>query len=149
MTYYWYKTANNVTSSLVSSISWSTTTIIVNDWNIFPSTFPYMLTIEQELNGQTVVREIVKVTARTWNTMTVVRAVESCVSDDTASPKTLTQVAHNFNANALVSLNMTAWVLQDCQQWITDNANDISDANDAIDDINHRIQQIEEDIGNL
>lgn len=149
MTYYWYKTANNVTSSLVSSISWSTTTIIVNDWNIFPSTFPYMLTIEQKLNGQTVVREIVKVTARTWNTMTVVRAVESCVSDDTASPKTLTQVAHNFNANALVSLNMTAWVLQDCQQWITDNANDISDANDAIDDINHRIQQIEEDIGNL
>lgn len=149
MTYYWYKTANNVTSSLVSSISWSTTTIIVNDWNIFPSTFPYMLTIEQKLNGQTVVREIVKVTARTWNTMTVVRAVESCVSDDTASPKTLTQVAHNFNANALVSLNMTAWVLQDCQQWITDNANDISDANDVIDDINHRIQQIEEDIGNL
>lgn len=149
MTYYWYKTANNVTSSLVSSISWSTTTIIVNDWNIFPSTFPYMLTIEQKLNGQTVVREIVKVTARTWNTMTVVRAVESCVSDDTASPKTLTQVAHNFNANALVSLNMTAWVLQDCQQWITDNANDISDANDAIDDINHRIQQIEADIGNL
>lgn len=149
MTYYWYKTANNVTSSLVSSISWSTTTIIVNDWNIFPSTFPYILTIEQKLNGQTVVREIVKVTARTWNTMTVVRAVESCVSDDTASPKTLTQVAHNFNANALVSLNMTAWVLQDCQQWITDNANDISDANDAIDDINHRIQQIEADIGNL
>lgn len=149
MTYYWYKTANNVTSSLVSSISWSTTTIIVNDWNIFPSTFPYMLTIEQKLNWQTVVREIVKVTARTWNTMTVVRAVESCVSDDTASPKTLTQVAHNFNANALVSLNMTAWVLQDCQQWITDNANDISDANDAIDDINHRIQQIEADIGNL
>jgi hypothetical protein len=44
---------------------------------------------------------------------------------------------------------MTAWVLQDCQQWITDNANDISDANDAIDDINHRIQQIEADIGNL
>lgn len=149
MTYYWYKTANNVTSSLVSSISWSTTTIIVNDWNIFPSTFPYILTIEQKLNGQTVVREIVKVTARTWNTMTVVRAVESCVSDDTASPKTLTQVAHNFNANALVSLNMTAWVLQDCQQWITDNANDISDVNDAIDDINHRIQQIEADIGNL
>lgn len=149
MTYYWYKTANNITSSLVSSISWSTTTIIVNDWNIFPSTFPYILTIEQKLNGQTVVREIVKVTARTWNTMTVVRAVESCVSDDTASPKTLTQVAHNFNANALVSLNMTAWVLQDCQQWITDNANDISDANDAIDDINHRIQQIEADIGNL
>lgn len=149
MTYYWYKTANNVTSSLVSSISWSTTTIIVNDWNIFPSTFPYMLTIEQKLNGQTVVREIVKVTARTWNTMTVVRAVESCVSDDTASPKTLSQIAHNFNANALVSLNMTAWVLQDCQQWITDNANDISDANDAIDDINHRIQQIEADIGNL
>lgn len=149
MTYYWYKTANNITSSLVSSISWSTTTIIVNDWNIFPSTFPYILTIEQKLNEQTVVREIVKVTARTWNTMTVVRAVESCVSDDTASPKTLTQVAHNFNANALVSLNMTAWVLQDCQQWITDNANDISDANDAIDDINHRIQQIEADIGNL
>lgn len=149
MTYYWYKTANNVTSYLSSSISANTTTIIVNDWNIFPSTFPYLLTIEKQLNGQTVVREIVKVTARTWNTMTVVRAVESCVSDDTASPKTLTQVAHNFDANALVSLNMTAGTLKDVQDEITSQSGRISTAENNITALTWLITTLEQDIGNL
>ena len=149
MTYYWYKTANNVTSYLSSSISANTTTIIVNDWNIFPSTFPYLLTIEKQLNGQTVVREIVRVTSRTWNTMTVVRAVESCVSDDTASPKTLTQVAHNFDANALVSLNMTAGTLKDVQDEITSQSGRISTAENNITALTWLITTLEQDIGNL
>ena len=149
MTFIWYKTANNIVSYLVSAISSSSTSIIVNDWSIFPSSFPYLLTIEQQLNGETVTREIVKVTAKAWSTLTVERAVESCISDDTANPKTYSQVAHSFDANAIVSLEMTAGTLQDAQNGITDNANAISDANQDITDLIWLINTLEEDIENL
>lgn len=149
MTFIWYKTANNIVSYLVSAISSSSTSIIVNDWNIFPSSFPYLLTIEQQLNGETVTREIVKVTAKSGSTLTVERAVESCISDDTANPKTYSQVAHSFDANAIVSLEMTSGTLQDAQNAITDNANAISDANQDITDLVALIQTLEDDISNL
>lgn len=149
MTFIWYKTANNIVSYLVSAISSSSTSIIVNDWNIFPSSFPYLLTIEQQLNGETVTREIVKVTAKSGSTLTVERAVESCISDDTANPKTYSQVAHSFDANAIVSLEMTAWTLQDAQSGITDNANNIASANQDITYLISLIQTLEDDISNL
>lgn len=149
MTFIWYKTANNIVSYLVSAISSSSTSIIVNDWNIFPSSFPYLLTIEQQLNGETVTREIVKVTAKSGSTLTVERAVESCISDDTANPKTYSQVAHSFDANAIVSLEMTSGTLQDAQNAITDNANAIADANQDITDLVALIQTLEDDISNL
>ena len=149
MTFIWYKTANNIVSYLVSAISSGSTSIIVNDGSIFPSSFPYLLTIEQQLNGETVTREIVKATAKTWSTITIERAVESCISDDTANPKTYSQVAHSFDANAIVSLEMTAWTLQDAQTGITDNANAISEANQDITDLIWLIQTLEDDISNL
>ena len=149
MTYVWYKTANNVVSFLVSAMSSDSTTMIVNDWWIFPTSFPYRLTIEQKTNWQTTVREIVEVSWKSWDTLTISRAVESCVADDTASPKAFSQVAHNFDANSIVSLSMTAWMLQDAQDWITDNANAISEANDDIDTLTWLINQLEEDIANL
>ena len=149
MTFIWYKTANNIVSYLVSAISSSSTSIIVNDWSIFPSSFPYLLTIEQQLNGETVTREIVKVTAKSGSTLTVERAVESCISDDTANPKTYSQVAHSFDANAIVSLEMTSGTLQDAQNAITDNANAIADANQDITDLVALIQTLEDDISNL
>lgn len=146
MTFIWYETANNVSSYLVSAISSSSTSMIVNDWWIFPSSFPYVLTIEQQMNGKTVVREIVKVTAKNSNTLTIERAVEPCVADDTANPKTISQVAHSFEANSVVSLSMTAWTLQDCQTGITDNAGEITQTNQDITDLSDRIDNIEEDI---
>lgn len=149
MTFIWYKTANNIVSYLVSAISSSSTSIIVNDGNIFPSSFPYLLTIEQQLNGETVTREIVKVTAKSGSTLTVERAVESCISDDTANPKTYSQIAHSFDANAIVSLEMTAGTLQDAQNGITDNANAVADANQDITDLVALIQTLEDDISNL
>ena len=81
--------------------------------------------------------------------MTITRAVEPCISDDTDNPKTFSQIAHSFNANAVVALTMTAWVLADCQQWITDNANNIATCNSNIDDLSDRIDNIEEDIALL
>ena len=150
MTFVWYKTANNVVSFLSSAISSWSTNIIVNDWWIFPSVFPYILTIEQKnSNWIVVVREIVKATARSWNTITIERAVESCVNDDTASPKTFSQIAHSFESNSTVSLSTTAWMLQDIQNWIDDNTNAINDANDEITTLEWLIQTLEDDISNL
>lgn len=149
MTFIWYKTANNIVSYLMSAISSTSTSIIVHDWSIFPSTFPYLLTIEQQLNGETVTREIVKATAISWDTITIQRAFEPCISDDTANPKTYTQVAHSFEWNAIVSLSLTAWMLQDVQQWITDNAGAINDADQEITDLTTLIQTLEDDIANL
>lgn len=150
MTYVWYKTANNVSSYLVASMSASSTTIIVNDWNIFPSEFPYLLTIEQQNNAwQTTTREIVKVTAKNSNTLTVERAVESCVSDDTASVKTMTQTAHNFDANSVVSLSMTAGTLKDVQDELTSQWSRISTAENDITTLTWLITTLEEDIQNL
>ena len=149
MTFIWYKMANNVVSYLTSTISWNSTNIIVNDWWIFPDSFPYLLTIEQKSNWQTIIREIVKATAKIWNTISIQRAVESCVANDTVSPKTLTQTPHSFESGSIVSLSMTAWTLQDVQNWITDNASEISQANDDIDTLIWLIATLEEDIANL
>lgn len=149
MTYVWYKTANNVISYLTSTISWNSTNIIVNDWWIFPDSFPYLLTIEQQADWQTIIREIVKATAKIWNTITIQRAVESCILNDTVNPKTFTQTPHSFEAGSVVSLSMTAWTLQDVQDWITDNANAITEADDNIDTLIWLIETLEEDIANL
>ena len=149
MTYIWYKSANNVVSFLVSAISSNSTNVIVSDGWIFPSSFPYLLTIEQQLNGKAVIREIVEVTARSWNTLTINRAVEPCVSDDTATPKTMSQIAHNFEANSVVSLVMTAWTLKDVQDEMDSQSWRISDAENEIDQLTDLIQTLEDDIQNL
>ena len=149
MTYVWYKTANNIVSFLVSAISSNTTNMIVNDGWIFPSSFAYLVTVELQLNGETIIREIVKATAKSWNTITIERAVESCVSDDTASPKTYSQVAHNFEANSVVSLVMTAWTLEDVQDEMTSQSWRIADAENEITTLTWLIQTLEDDIHNL
>ena len=149
MSYVWYKMANNIVSYLVSAISSNSTSMIVNDGWIFPSSFPYLLTIEQQLNGQTVIREIVKATAKSWNTLTIERAVEPCVADDTATPKTITQIAHNFEANSVVSLVMTAWTLKDVQDEMTSQSERISDAEIDIVNLVSLINTLEDDISNL
>ena len=149
MTFVWYKAWNNLISYLVSAISSTSTTMIVNDWWIFPSSFPYLITIEQKLNGETTVREIVEVTAKSWNTMTIARAVESCVQNDTASPKIYWQTAHNFETGSVVSLTMTAWTLKDVQDEITSQWNRISAAEEDITALNWLITTLEDDIHNL
>lgn len=150
MTYVKYVSANNIKSYLVSAISSSSSAIIVNDWSIFPSSFPYQLTIEQyNSDWIVVVREIATATAKDWNTISITRATESCVSDESANPKVLSQVAHSFNADSVVSLSMTAWMLQDVQEWRTDLDNKITDLNNQNDALSDRIDNIEEDISLL
>jgi len=108
-----YNLDNNITSIITAWISWSDTQITVKNWEwaIFPSSNTLLTLEEFNSDNKCIKREIVEVTARSWDTLTIDRAVEACIQDDTAWTKSITNNALTFNANALVSLYATAWVL--------------------------------------
>lgn len=139
-----YQTENNASSYLTTALSATWTTIIVNDGDIYPSTFPFLLTLEHyNDDGNVVKREIVKCVARDGNNMEVVRAVETCVADDTANPKTLQQNSWTFVAWDSVWLTITSWLIDDMQNEIERQANDLIEAQGLIDCANCRISEVE------
>lgn len=145
-----YKTENNSFSYLAIALSSDSTTIQVNDWDIFPATWPFILTIEHyDDSNNCVKREIVKATERDNNTITVVRAFEECVADDTANPKTLQQSPFNFVAGDSVSLTLTSELVTDLQNEITRQLNNLETAQSCITTDEQRISDIEDFINNL
>lgn len=145
-----YKTENNSFSYLAIALSSDSTTIQVNDWDIFPATWPFILTIEHyDDSNNCVKREIVKATARDNNTITVERAFEQCVADDTANPKTLQQSPFNFVAGDSVSLTLTSELVTDLQNEITRQLNNLETAQTCITTDEQRISDIEDFINNL
>ena len=104
-----YKVENNAETAFLWSISASATSIIVSwsEWDLFPSSFPFKITLEK-FNSDTIPkvikREIVTCTNRIWDSLTITRASESCVQNDTASPKTRTNNALAFDSGDKVSL---------------------------------------------
>lgn len=145
-----YKTENNSFSYLAIALSSDSTTIQVNDWDIFPATWPFILTIEHyDDSNNCVKREIVKATARDNNTITVERAFEECVADDTANPKTLQQSPFNFVAGDSVSLTLTSELVTDLQNEITRQLNNLETAQSCITTDEQRISDIEDFINNL
>jgi len=145
-----YKTENNSFSYLAIALSSDSTTIQVNDWDIFPTSWPFILTIEHyDDSNNCVKREIVKATARDNNTITVERAFEECVADDTANPKTLQQSPFNFVAWDSVSLTITSELVTDLQNEITRQLNNLETAQTCITTDEQRISDIETFINNL
>ena len=145
-----YKTENNVYSYLAIALSSDATTMQVNDGDIFPASWPFILTIEHyDDDWNCVKREIVKWTARDNNTITVVRAFEECVADDTANPKTLQQSSFNFVAGDSVSLTLTSELVTDLQNEITRQLNNLETAQSCITTDEQRISDIEDFINNL
>lgn len=145
-----YKTENNSFSYLAIALSSDSTTIQVNDWDIFPTSWPFILTIEHyDDSNNCVKREIVKATERDNNTITVERAFEQCVADDTANPKTLQQSPFNFVAGDSVSLTLTAELVTDLQNEITRQLNNLETAQTCITTDEQRISDIEDFINNL
>lgn len=142
-----YKTENNSFSYLAIALSSDSTTIQVNDWDIFPATWPFILTIEHyDDSNNCVKREIVKATERDNNTITVERAFEECVADDTANPKTLQQSQFNFVAWDSVSLTLTSELITDIQNEITRQNNQYSATDSCLQDMENRMDQIETDL---
>ncbi len=145
-----YKTENNVYSYLAIALSSDATTMQVNDWDIFPVNWPFILTLEHyDDDWNCVKREIVKCTERDDNVLTIVRSFEQCVADDTANPKTLQQSPFNFVAWDSVSLTLTSELISDIQNEITRQLNSLNTAQSCIDSANCRISDIEDFITNL
>ena len=145
-----YKTENNSFSYLAIALSSDSTTIQVNDWDIFPTSWPFILTIEHyDDSNNCVKREIVKATERDNNTITIVRAFEECVADDTANPKVLQQSPFNFVAGDSVSLTITSELVTDLQNEITRQLNNLKTAQTCITTDEQRISDIETFINNL
>lgn len=139
-----YKSENNVYSYLAVALGADATTMQVNDWDIFPSQFPFIVTLEHyDDDWNCVKREIVKCTDRDWNTITIVRWFETCVADDTSNPKTLQQAHFNFVAGDSVSLTLTSWFITDIQDEITRQLNSLNTAQSCIDDASDRLEEIE------
>ena len=145
-----YKSENNVYSYLAVALGADATTMQVNDWDIFPNQFPFLVTLEHYDDDWNVVkREIVKCTDRDWNTITIVRWFETCVADDTANPKTLQQSPYNFVAGDSVSLTLTSEFVTDIQNEITRQLNNLNTAQACINLDNQRLTDIEDFINNL
>ena len=145
-----YKSENNVYSYLAIALGADATTMQVNDWDIFPSQFPFLVTLEHYDDDWNVVkREIVKCTDRDWNVITIVRWFETCVADDTSNPKTLQQAHFNFVAGDSVSLTLTSWFITDIQDEITRQLNNLNTAQACINLDNQRLTDIENFINNL
>ena len=145
-----YKSENNVYSYLAVALGADATTMQVNDWDIFPSQFPFIVTLEHyDDDWNCVKREIVKCTDRDWNTITIVRWFETCVADDTSNPKTLQQAHFNFVAGDSVSLTLTSEFVTDIQNEITRQLNNLNTAQACINIDNQRLTDIETFINNL
>lgn len=145
-----YKTENNVYSYLAIALSSDATTMQVNDWDIFPVNWPFILTLEHyDDDWNCVKREIVKCTERDDNVLTIVRSFEQCVSDDTANPKTLQQSPFNFVAWDSVSLTLTSELIKDIQNEITRQLNSLNIAESNIESADERISDIETFINSL
>ena len=118
MTFVKYQNTNNADSSLIAWISASATTIMIVDWdqNLFPSSFPFLLTLEKlDSDWNVIAREIVKATAWNQNSFTVVRWAWTCVQDDTASNRVQWSAKHSFSAWDKISLYFTSEQVKDIQ----------------------------------
>ena len=150
MAFVYYKSENNVYSYLAMAISSDANILQVNDWDIFPNQFPFICTLEHyDENGNCIKREIVKCVNRENNTLTIQRAFEKCVADDTANPKTLQQSPYNFVAGDSISLTLTSEFMEDIQNEIVSQANRLTTAENNIASADIRITDIENFINSL
>lgn len=116
---------NNGQSLLASTITNSDTIIVCTtwEWSLFPTSGTPLVLEQFNTSNQVTKREIVNLTGRTGDTLTITRAYEACVQDDTASIKTSTQNALSFDlwdGVVKISQYMTKKILDDIQAELTD-----------------------------
>ena len=132
MSFVKYKNSNNASSLLIADITASQTTILITDWDqwLFPSSFPFLLTLEHlDASENVILREIVKVVSSNQNSFTVERSAWICVQDDTATNRVQDNTAHAFYSWDKISLYWTAEQVADIQNNLELKANQDSIAN--------------------
>lgn len=115
---------NNVHATLSTAISSVATTIQLTawQWSRFWTTFPQIATIESfDENWKVMKREIVKITARNGDNLTVVRAFAPCPENDDANSQS--QSAISFNPDDQISL----YIPKEIFDKISQSMNDIYD----------------------
>lgn len=110
-----YVASNLAKSTLDLDISASATSVALKagDWNLFPAEFPYMIKIEKFVSWAVTKREMLKVTWKNWDTLSVVRAWEYCPASDSA--QTQTKTAQSFSKDDSVTLIVTAQTIREIQ----------------------------------
>jgi len=113
MTFLNLKIANNAKSTVGANISAGATTLTCATWEggRFPSTYPYYLTLEKVVLGVVTKREVVKVTARSTDSFTIVRSAWYCPGS--ASATTQTNTAYAFDTADIISLRIVAENIDD------------------------------------
>jgi len=136
-----YKTSNNARSQLVAWISASAGSLIIitGEWELFPTTYPFLVTLESYNANSTIIkREIAKVVNRSSDTFTIVRSAWTCVQNDSVSPKLQNTTAYSFDSWDFISLYPVSEDLKDIKDEIgrieTDKANDNEVVHDTWDE---------------
>lgn len=108
-----YKTTNNASSTLASGIGAGATSLVcaTGQGGRFPSTFPFLITIEKTVADVVTKREIVKVTNRSSDAFTIVRSAGYCLASDSAT--TQTNTAQSFDSGDVISLRLTGEIIDD------------------------------------
>jgi len=95
--------------------AWATSMICASGkWALFPSTFPFLLTLEARTAGVVTKREIVKCTNRSSDTFTIVRSAGTCPSDDSVSTQTTTAFSFDPSSETVtIKLNPVGEIIED------------------------------------
>lgn len=113
-----YKMTNNAQGALNVGISASALSVILQtgQGDLFPTTFPFLAKIEQFSGANVVKREIVRVTNRSGDTLTIVRNVEACPL--AYNSVTQQQVAQSFLSGDTFSQIVTSGQMKEIQDEI-------------------------------
>jgi len=100
---------NNARTKCVWVYWASDTSIVVTtwEWALFPTTFPFELTWEHYEWWVVTKREIINVTNIVWDILTITRANQICVQDDSANPKVRSNNAYSFSDGDFISQYVT------------------------------------------
>lgn len=116
----WFNIWNSLTASTSSTlltILWWKETLVWADFGLLDITKHFKLTLTKFVWWVVSISEVVKVTAKSWNVLTIVRAYEPCPLN--ANATVMTQAPQVFDVWDFAYMNMTAsdlielWVLID------------------------------------
>lgn len=114
---------NNIRLKIKTPITSVSTLLVVENSELLGNDFSsdeaknFLLTLSKFSGGAPVQMEIVRVTAKRGNNLTIQRAVEACPINYNSS--TMSQSAYDFDIGDIASMNLTAWDIKK----ITDEIN--------------------------
>ena len=131
-----YHMRNNVFSELYAPISSLATTIQLKEgqWERRWNNFPILATLENIEEWKVLKREIVKITARNWDYLTVIRWSAQCPPNDDSNVQWST--SFSFNSDDKISLYIPKEIFDNIQDWFTNVHSELDSLFETLDDRN-------------